>query len=107
MFKSQVQILQSALSAQQKPTITDGDFVIFRVEDLPCRPSTAIKAIGYKSSEQELYIQWKNNNETSRYFRVTFEIWSQLRNCTSSMGKLYHQIIKGKFGSTSWDNLID
>ena len=49
MFKSQVQILQSALSAQQKPAITDGDFVIFRVEDLPCRPSTAIKAIGYKA----------------------------------------------------------
>jgi hypothetical protein len=107
MFKSQVQILNSALSTQQKPTRTDEDFIIFKVEDLPCKFSTAIKAIGYKASANELYIQWRNNNETSRYFNVPETIWEQFRTCTSSLGKLYHQLIKGKFGSISCDNLID
>jgi hypothetical protein len=71
MFKTQVAILVSALnqtSLKPESSETEEDFLVFPVEELPCRPSTAIKAIGYKTSASELCIQWKNKNQTRCYY---------------------------------------
>lgn len=111
-FPSQVAVLQTLVSPispteTRQPTTTFNGIEVYRVEDLPSRTSSAIEAIGYKSSEQEFYIQWLKTGNTTKYFNVSPDIWQQFLT-TQSVGSLYHRVIRGKFrGPTNPFNLVD
>ena len=104
MFPTQSQVLNKVLSKDKTPTKIHNSIEIYAVEDLPCNASTAISAIGYKASEQKLYIQWKKNQNTSCYDRVPDSVWQEFLTCTGSLGRLYHQVVNGTYGSTYADN---
>ncbi|HAC65113.1 MAG TPA: hypothetical protein DCF68_16685 [Cyanothece sp. UBA12306] len=104
MFAEQLDILQFCLNQQEKEEIKDG-ILIKRVEKLPCKPSSSITAIGYNQLEHILYVQW-HTGTTNRYFNVPPTLWNQLMTTTGSIGKLYHQLIKGNYRGENVDNLI-
>ncbi|MEA5512248.1 KTSC domain-containing protein [Crocosphaera sp. UHCC 0190] len=106
MFTSELDILdhcfQSVIEEQEE--IKNG-IVIKRIEDLPCKPSTSIAAIGYDHENCILFIQFYSGN-TYRYFNAPLTLWQRFITTTGSVGRLYHQEIKGNFKGGQVENLI-
>jgi len=107
MFASELDIFESSFkgsNSQETDEIKDG-ILIKRIENLPCKTSTCIEAIGYDHEKSILYVQFKNGG-TYRYFDAPLSLWQRLTKTTGSVGRLYHQNIKGNFEKGRVSNLI-
>ncbi|EAZ90044.1 KTSC domain-containing protein [Crocosphaera chwakensis] len=106
MFSSELDILSHCFSENEteQEELIDG-ILIKRIEHLPCKASTSIDAIGYDHENSILYVQFKSGG-TYRYFEAPLSLWGRLTTTTGSIGRLYHQIIKGKFKGGQVSNLI-
>ncbi|MGK7955820.1 MAG: KTSC domain-containing protein [Crocosphaera sp.] len=110
MFSSELDIVSQCFSSNEIPPkeseeIIDG-IVIKRIENLPCKGSSLIKAIGYDHENNIFYVVFKNN-KTYRYFHTSLNLWQRFITTTGSIGRLYNQQIKGTYGGGEVDLLID
>ncbi|MGB5596626.1 MAG: KTSC domain-containing protein [Crocosphaera sp.] len=107
MFSSELDILSQCFDDNQidkDEEIIDG-ILIKRIEKLPCKRSTSIEAMGYDHENSILYVQFKSGG-TYRYFDAPLSLWQRLTTTTGSVGRLYHQNIKGNFKGGGVPNLI-
>ncbi|MDJ0615609.1 MAG: KTSC domain-containing protein [Calothrix sp. MO_192.B10] len=107
MFSSELDIFESSFkgsNSQETDEIKDG-ILIKRVENLPCKPSISIDAVGYDHEKSILYVQFKSGG-TYRYFDAPLSLWQRLTTTTGSVGRLYHQNIKHQFKGGQVSNLI-
>ena len=106
MFSSELVIITHCFSGTEtsQEELIDG-IVIKRIEHLPCKPSKSIDAIGYDHENSILYVQFKSGG-TYRYFNAPLSLWQRLIKTTGSIGRLYHQNIKGNFKGGQVSNLI-
>ncbi|MDJ0602092.1 MAG: KTSC domain-containing protein [Crocosphaera sp.] len=106
MFASELDIITHCFSGNEseQEELIDG-ILIKRIENLPCKPSKSINAIGYDHENSILYVQFKSGG-TYRYFDAPLSLWQRLTTTTGSVGRLYHQNIKGNFKGGRVQNLI-
>jgi hypothetical protein len=106
MFSSELDIISHCFSENEteQEELIDG-ILIKRVEHLPCKASTSIDAVGYDHEKSILYVQFKSGG-TYRYFDAPLSLWERLTKTSGSLGRLYHQNIKGNFKGGRVPNLI-
>ena len=107
MFSSELDIFESCFkgsNSQETDEIKDG-ILIKRIENLPCKASTCIDAVGYDHENSILYVQFKSGG-TYRYFDAPLSLWERLTTTTGSVGRLYYQNIKHQYKGGRVQNLI-
>ncbi len=106
MFASELDIIAHCFSRNEseQEELIDG-ILIKRIENLPCKPSTSIDAVGYDHENSILYVQFKSGG-TYRYFDTPLSLWERLIKTTGSVGRLYHQNIKYQYIGGRVANLI-
>jgi hypothetical protein len=108
MFSSELDILSQCFSNHERKTkeeeIIDG-IVIKRIENLPCKGSSLIEALGYDHENSIFYVMF-HTKRTYRYFNTPLPVWQRFITTKGSIGRLYNQQIKGTYRGGEVPHLI-